>query len=552
VEGITFDPSALYTPEQNSSAEHSGGVIIQRAQAMRVHARLPEDLWPEIVPAAAYILNRTPNRQLDWKTPLEVLHQLTKIPHSPPSIAHLQVYGARAYPLINKIPKTEKLKSRAHIGYLVGYDSTNIFRIWIPSKKQVIRTRDVTFDEMLFYDPGTLDITQQLQIEAEQVIEVVDMASSQPLIDRLNLDIDTESDFDQASGVQQSSNRHKLHELSKGVEAPDSNLPDHKLPTSSETKSHELTPATTSRQLTPSSNMIVVTSSGISTNRQSTLPPTESEDPSANKGRKPGYKNNEVSSDMSEDLILTNRRRHPHREGFLAAAEKEYHNLERRQTFCHVPKTPGLKTLPLMWTFVYKLDTDGYLVKYKAHLCIRGDLQEPTYLDTYTTTLAARIFRTLMVIIAAFNLEARQYDIVNAFTNSKLDETIHCTCPEGYSKEGLCLLLLQALYGLRRSPILWLKEFSKTLQELGLEGVPGETCLFTNDRLIIFFYVDDIVALCCIEHLPSLIEFEKILEARYEIHSLRELNWFLGVRIIRDRQARKVGYARICTLIRSQ
>ena len=40
---------------------------------MRIHANLPEDLWPEIMPAAAYVLNRTPNRQLDWKTPLEAL-----------------------------------------------------------------------------------------------------------------------------------------------------------------------------------------------------------------------------------------------------------------------------------------------------------------------------------------------------------------------------------------------------------------------------------------------------------------------------------------------
>ena len=100
--------------------------------------------------------------------------------------------------------------------------------------------------------------------------------------------------------------------------------------------------------------------------------------------------------------------RHPHRDGFLAAAEKEYRDLERRQTFCHVPKTPGLKILSLMWTFVYKLDTDGYLTKYKARLCVRGDLQEPTYLDAYATTLAARIFRTLMAIMAAFNLKARQ------------------------------------------------------------------------------------------------------------------------------------------------
>jgi hypothetical protein len=48
---------------------------------------------------------------------------------------------------------------------------------------------------MLFYDPGTLDIPQQLQVEAEQVVEVVDMASSQPLIDQLNLNTDTDSDL---------------------------------------------------------------------------------------------------------------------------------------------------------------------------------------------------------------------------------------------------------------------------------------------------------------------------------------------------------------------
>ncbi len=57
--GITLETSALYIPEQNSSAECSRG-IITRARAMRVHANLPEDLWPEIVSAAVYMLNRTP------------------------------------------------------------------------------------------------------------------------------------------------------------------------------------------------------------------------------------------------------------------------------------------------------------------------------------------------------------------------------------------------------------------------------------------------------------------------------------------------------------
>ena len=67
---------------------------------------------------------------------------------------------------------------------------------------------------------------------------------------------------------------------------------------------------------------------------------------------------------------------------------------------------------------------------------------------------------------------------------------------------------------------------------MGLQEVPGEPCLFVNAWLIVFFYVDDIVALCRKKHLYYLDEFEKNLRARYEIRALGELNWFLGVRIV--------------------
>jgi len=42
-------------------------------------------------------------------------------------------YGCKAYPLRQLIPRLQKLEPRAHIGYLIRYDSTNIFQIWIPS-----------------------------------------------------------------------------------------------------------------------------------------------------------------------------------------------------------------------------------------------------------------------------------------------------------------------------------------------------------------------------------------------------------------------------------
>ena len=45
------------------------------------------------------------------------------------SLAHLQVYGCKAYPLIKQIPKLMKLQKRIHIEHLVGYEAKNIFRI---------------------------------------------------------------------------------------------------------------------------------------------------------------------------------------------------------------------------------------------------------------------------------------------------------------------------------------------------------------------------------------------------------------------------------------
>jgi len=42
------------------------------------------------------------------------------------------------------------------IRYLVGYNSTNIFRVWIPHQGKVISIRDVIFDEDTFFDKKDL------------------------------------------------------------------------------------------------------------------------------------------------------------------------------------------------------------------------------------------------------------------------------------------------------------------------------------------------------------------------------------------------------------
>src|SRR6266446_7625868 len=97
-----------------------------------------------------------------------------------------------------------------------------------------------------------------------------------------------------------------------------------------------------------------------------------------------------------------------------------------------------------------------------------------------------------MAIAAAFDLEIRQYNAVNAFTNAKLSKLVYYYCLEGFGQDGYVLELLMALYGLKILLLLWYKELMSTLAKFGLKLVLGTNCLYTDGRLIVFFYVDDI------------------------------------------------------------
>ena len=150
--------------------------------------------------------------------------------------------------------------------------------------------------------------------------------------------------------------------------------------------------------------------------------------------------------------------------------------------------------LGCMWVYVYKFTKNGRLAKCKARLVVRGDQQiKSTQQGTYAATLAARSFRVFMAIAARFDLELTQYDAVNAFVHAELDETVFMQMPDGYRKRGHIVKLKKALYGLRRSPILWQQMLKKALLAQGFKEIPHESCCMARDGVLIFFYVDNIV-----------------------------------------------------------
>ena len=229
--------------------------------------------------------------------------------------------------------------------------------------------------------------------------------------------------------------------------------------------------------------------------------------------------------------------------GFKLAAQKEFQDLEKRGTWRLIDSqnvnSPN-KPLPLKWVFTYKYDTNGYLDRFKARICVRGDLQPFNNQDNYAATLAAKVFRSLMAITAVFDLEAVQLDAINAFVNGTLDEEVYTYMPDGFRIPGKVLHLVRALYGLRRSPLIWLQEFSRTLKSLGLTQIPESQCLYTNGRILLFFYVDDVVILYHRSHQSEFQRLKDGLLSTYAFKDLGALKWFLGIRIIRDRELKKL------------
>ena len=113
---------------------------------------IPSNLWPETVSAATYLINRIPTKALSYKILYKCLNGYQLM------LSYLYVFGCKAYLLIQKILRLEKLLFRVYVRYLISYNSSNIFRIWIPTKNQIIRTRDITFDNSLYYNLKVTDL----------------------------------------------------------------------------------------------------------------------------------------------------------------------------------------------------------------------------------------------------------------------------------------------------------------------------------------------------------------------------------------------------------
>jgi hypothetical protein len=146
-EGINLKITTPHNSELNGRAEVSNHIICTTARKLMLQGKLSKGLWPYALECAVYLHNITPSDALRGKSPYQVLAESEGWTPTVPYLGHLKAFGCAAVVLNHDIKRGEKFTPRGLTGQLVGYESVNIYKIWIPSLHKVVRSTNVTFDE---------------------------------------------------------------------------------------------------------------------------------------------------------------------------------------------------------------------------------------------------------------------------------------------------------------------------------------------------------------------------------------------------------------------
>ncbi|GJW52625.1 putative ribonuclease H-like domain-containing protein [Tanacetum coccineum] len=192
--------------------------------------------------------------------------------------------------------------------------------------------------------------------------------------------------------------------------------------------------------------------------------------------------------------------------------------------------------LVINWVYKNKKDERGIVIKNKARLVAQGYTKEERIDYDQVFALVSRIeaIRLFLAYASFKDFVVYQMDVKSAFLYGKIEEEVYVCQPPGFEDpdfpDRVCKVE-KALYGLHQAPRAWYETLSTYLLDNGFQRGKIDKTLFIRrdkgDILLVQVYVDDIIFGSTTKSLC--IEFEKMMHKKFQMSSMGELTFFLGL-----------------------
>ncbi|GJR21530.1 putative ribonuclease H-like domain-containing protein [Tanacetum coccineum] len=178
------------------------------------------------------------------------------------------------------------------------------------------------------------------------------------------------------------------------------------------------------------------------------------------------------------------------------------------------------------------------MIRNKARLVAQGYIQEKGIDYNEVFALVARIeaIRLFLAYASFKDFVVYLMDIKSAFLYGKIKEEVYICQPIGFEDPDFpdrVYKVDKELYGLHQAPRAWYETLSKYLLDNEFQRGNIDKTLFIKrykgDILLVQVYVDDIIFGSTKKELCN--AFEKLMHKKFQMSSLGELAFFLGLQV---------------------
>ncbi|GJS26836.1 retrovirus-related pol polyprotein from transposon TNT 1-94 [Tanacetum coccineum] len=196
----------------------------------------------------------------------------------------------------------------------------------------------------------------------------------------------------------------------------------------------------------------------------------------------------------------------------------------------------GHRAIGTKWVYRNKKDERGIVIKNKARLVAQGHTQEEgiDYDEVFAPVARIEAIRMFLAYASYMGFMVYQIDVKSAFLYSQMKKEYMMSILQ---VEDLTISIktirCESIYGLHQAPRAWYDTLANYLLCNGFQRGKIDQTLFIKRQkghiLLVQIYVDDIIFGSTKKELCD--EFEKLMKDKFQMSSMGELTFFLGLQI---------------------